>query len=34
MCEIDLDVVLINTLPKDIILKDEMSYDSEAQNGG
>ena len=29
MCEVDLDVVLMNTLSKDTISKDEMSYDSD-----
>jgi len=29
MCEIDLDVVLTNTLLKDTVPKDEISYDSD-----
>jgi len=29
MCEIDLDLVLMNTLSKDTVPKDEMSYDSD-----
>jgi len=29
MCGVDLDLVLVNTLSKETVLKDEMSYDSD-----
>jgi len=29
MCGIDFDLVLMKTLSKDTVLKDEMNYDSE-----